>query len=167
MALGHGGYPSSPSSVAASAVEHEQGIARPADESMHFDSADADRLLARHDRHNLLLSRARRTPTRRCLLRRSLLLHFAAAESIDVDTLAALTLDLPGWPSYPHDFFAHRKSTLTKRCLHFALLHPTGISEKSNAVGTKRPRQRGTDGLPFQLVVDDVPADNHVIGSPP
>src|SRR5712692_6353168 len=101
-----------------------------------------------------------------CLLRRCLLLHVAAPESIDVDTLAKLTLALPRWPSYPHDFFAHRKSTLTKRCLHLALLHPTGISEKSNAVRTKCPRPRGRDGLPFQLVVDHVPADDHVIRRP-
>src|ERR1700682_4837122 len=59
MALGHGGYPSAPSSVASGAVAHEQGIARPANESMHLDSADADCLFAMHDRHNLLLSDAR------------------------------------------------------------------------------------------------------------
>src|SRR6266851_5202352 len=89
--------------------------------------------------------------------------HPIAPEAIDVDTLAALTRDLPRRPSYPPLLLAHRKSTLTKRCSHFALLDPTGISEKSNAVRAKCPRQRGTDGRPLQFVVDHVPANDHVI----
>ena len=60
VALGHRGHPSPPASVASGAVKDEQGIACPADERVHFDSADPDRLLARHHRHSVLLSRARR-----------------------------------------------------------------------------------------------------------
>src|SRR5207245_10754007 len=88
VVLGLRGPPSPPASVPSGAVKAEQGIACPADERVHFDSADPDRLLARNHRHDaLLFTRSTRSPS--------------PAESPDLLATGALagSSDEGPWPS--------------------------------------------------------------------